>query len=126
MVDYFMKYLNTPPGQSPLVFWVAMLDDGRWYATYWYCPAGNCTSTGNKQRKKKCNISLKKRYGVDDKCFIFAKRKYAVWDNGINPAHYKKSSFSSKWSKREVIEKLTELGFYGNTTTTKKIEKKRT
>ena len=126
MVGYFMKYLNTPAGQAPLAFFVAMNDDGAWYATYWYCPEGNCRESGSKERQKKCNIKAKKKYNIVDQCFLFAKKRYAVWENGINPAYYKKSSFKSKWSKREVIEKLTELGFYGNTTTTKKIEKKET
>ena len=135
MVDYFMKYLNTPAGQSPLSFFVAMNDDGAWYATYWYCPAGNCRTGSLKNYQKRCNTYAKKNYNIVDQCFLFAKRNYAVWENGINPAHYKKSSFKSKWSRREVIDKLTELGFYGSTsltvsstesnTTSKKTEKKK-
>ena len=135
MVGYFMKYLKTPAGQAPLSFFVAMNDDGAWYATYWYCPEGNCKTSGLKGLQKECNISAKKNYNIVDQCFLFAKKRYAVWENGINPAHYKKSSFKSKWSKREVIAKLTELGFYGSTsltvsstesnTTSKKIEKKK-
>lgn len=135
MVGYFMKYLKTPAGQAPLSFFVAMNDEGGWYATYWYCPEGNCKESGLKGLQKKCNISAKKNYNIVDQCFLFAKRRYAVWENGINPAHYKKSSFKSKWNKREVIAKLTELGFYGNTsltgtstesnTTSKKTEKKK-
>ena len=116
MVAYFMKYLKTPAGQAPLSFFVAMNDEGGWYATYWYCPEGNCKESGLKGLQKQCNISAKKNYNIVDQCFLFAKKRYAVWENGINPAHYKKSSFKSKWSKREVIAKLTELGFYGNST----------
>lgn len=127
MVDYFMQYLKTPAGQSPLVFFFAVDDDGAWYATYWFCPAGNCAPSGMKSLQDKCNITAKKKYSIVDKCFIFAKKNYIVWENGINPAHYKKSSFKKKWDKNEVISKLTDLGFYGGTKTKepKKVEKKK-
>lgn len=135
MVDYFMQYLKTPAGQSPLVFFIAADNNEAWYATFWYCPEGNCAPSGMKSLQNKCNITAKKKYSLVDKCFIFAKKNYIVWENGINPAHYKKSSFKSKWSRGEVIDKLTELGFYGSTsltvsstesnTTSKKTEKKK-
>ena len=44
--------------------------------------------------------------------FIFAKKRTIVWDNDINPMTRKESKISSKWSRSQVIEKLTELGFY--------------
>jgi len=49
-------------------------------------------------------------------------------ENGINPGKGKVSQISSKLNLNELKSKLTELGFYGNasTTTTKTVEKKET
>ena len=59
-------------------------------------------------------------------CKIFAKRRTIKWKNGINPGKGKMSRINSKLDLNGLKAKLTELGFYGNTTTTKKIEKKET
>ena len=47
LIDYFMTYLRTPPGQLPLVFLVGQdsTSGEAIYATYWYCPSGNCSIT---------------------------------------------------------------------------------
>ena len=116
MIDYFMNYLKTPPNQSPLVFLMAITENNKWYATFWYCPVNVCKQTGNANRIKQCNINFRKMYGEDGECFIFAKKRYVVWRNGINPADYRKSTFKSSWNRDKVIAKLTELGFYGNST----------
>ena len=128
LIDYFMTYLRTPPGQLPLVFLVGQdsTSGEAIYATYWYCPSGNCSITAKAEKIKTCERDAKKMEPnvKDIKCSIFARRKTIIWDNGINPGKGKVSAVSSKWSKQELKAKLKELGFYGNVTTTKKKEKK--
>ena len=58
------------------------------------------------------------------KCKIFARRKLIKWKNGINPGKGKISKINPKWTDAQILSKLTELGFYKNSTTTEKSEKK--
>ena len=125
MVGYFMKYLKTPAGQAPLSFFVAMNDDGAWYATYWYCPVGQCTGNNPVQYNKLCEID------AGTKCKVFAKGRYIKWKNGINPGKGKASKINSNQSFSDLKARLAELGFVGdlsssNSTISKKIEKKKT
>ena len=52
MINYFMKYLNTPAGQSPLFFFVAVGDKGELFEMYRYCPEGNCSDASLKNLQK--------------------------------------------------------------------------
>ena len=126
MINYFIEYIQGKHTQSPGLF--IMAKDGGW-ATYYYCPSGqgNCVyriSEGLHDCEKKARIE----------CYIFARKRVVKWNNGINTGHYKKSSIKSKWSREQVVSKLTELGFVGGSTstsssttaiTTKKVEKKK-
>lgn len=112
-VENFMKYLSSPPGQSPMIFMVVAEEGKAIWSTYWYCPEGNCMGLSKPQSARQCAKAAEKWY-KDKKyleCFIFAKKNVVKWDNEINTGNYKKSGFKSSWSKSEVIEKLSELGF---------------
>ena len=56
-------------------------------------------------------------------CKIFARGKYIKWKNGINPGKGKITKVNSQWNETQILAKLTELGFYKNSTTTEKPEK---
>lgn len=106
VVDYFQKYIKIRGGQSPETFVVAV--DGS-YATYWYCPTGNCRAGGDNAKLRKCEVSSG---GIP--CKTFARGRTIKWKNGINPGKGKASRIKSKWSKEELVTKLTELGFVDN------------
>ena len=114
-VDYFIQYVQHQNDQSPMIFLFAISESGELlYPSYWFCPGGNCRSPDKPRFKKRCELDAKK-YAPGEKyveCFIFAKKRTIVWDNDINPMTRKESKISSKWSRSQVIEKLTELGFY--------------
>lgn len=113
-IDWFMKYLSPPAGQSPMVFMVAAEDGKAIWSFYYYCPEGSCKDLNKLEATKRCANSAEKYYKdkKDIECFIFAKERVVVWDNDINPAHWKKSAIKSKWSRSEVESKLKEFGFY--------------
>ena len=113
-IDWFMKYLSPPAGQSPMVFMVAAEDGRAIWSFYYYCPEGSCKDLNKLEATKMCANSAEKYYKdkKDIECFIFAKERVVVWDNDINPAHWKKSAVKSKWSRSEVESKLAEFGFY--------------
>ena len=113
VVDYFIKFIRGKGSKYPSDFYVTL--DGT-NATYWYCSAGpsNCTEGSATEDIKDCE----RRTGK--KCKKFAFKRTIKWKNGINPGKGKASKINSKWSDSEIYAKLTELGFYGNTTTTKK------
>ena len=112
-IDYFMKYLSAPAGQSPMIFLIIAENGKSIWSTYWYCPQGSCRVVSKAEATKGCERDAEKFY-KDNKsfeCFIFAKKKVVVWDNNVKPGKSKTSSFKKKWNKSEVIEKFAELGF---------------
>ena len=118
VVEYFLKYIGGKGFKSPGAFYVTL--DG-YGAMFWYCADGsNCAAGAAKTDLKDCEIKTGKE------CKKFARKRTIKWKNGINPGKGKISRISSKLDLNELKAKLTELGFYGNTTTTKKIEKKET
>ena len=117
IVEYFLQYIKGKGFKSPGSFYVTMDGTG---AQYWYCSDNNCWDGNAKTEAKECSIN------VGRKCKRFAKKRTIRWKNGINPGKGKISTISSKIDLNGLKAKLTELGFYGNTTTTKKIEKKET
>tara|TARA_B100000427_G_C15355599_1_gene527422 strand:+ start:220 stop:834 length:615 start_codon:yes stop_codon:yes gene_type:complete len=131
LVEYFMKYSKSKGQGNPYIFVIAPISDKRNYARYWFCPSGNCRFENISKFINACEKTAKEKYKKKIKCFIFAKKRTIVWDNGINPGKGKKSKVRKKWNKQEYIAKLTELGFYGENATTqseikteKKVEKK--
>ena len=112
-VEWLMKYINPPAGQSPSIFMIAQEDGKSIWSFYYYCPEGSCKETIKSEATKRCASSAEKYYKnkKDIECFIFAKRRVIVWDNDINPAHWKKSAMKSKWNKSELESKLREFGF---------------
>ena len=122
VVEGFIKFIKGKGKNSPYMFSVA--NDGKAYI-YWICSAGvgRCEG-GNHTKVNKSCLKYSKKYGSGAKCSVLALYRTVRWDNGIN----KKTKFSSKMSDAEIKAKLTELGFYGNdsTTTTKTEEKKET
>ena len=114
-----LKYIKLKGGKNPETFVVAV--DGS-YAIYWYCPVINCSIGDENGYIKQCEAK------TNSKCKVFARKRYIKWKNGINPGKGKVSKISSKLNLNELKSKLTELGFYGNasTTTTKTEEKKET
>ena len=116
VVNYFMQYIRLTTN-TPGTFYIT--EDGL-DLDYWTCPYGQCQPPHKSYETKQCEIRYQKP------CKLFAQRRTIKWKNGINPGKGKASRFSSKMSDSEVIAKLTQLGFYGNTTTLKEIEKKET
>ena len=115
IVDWFIQYLRAKDGQKPSKFLIVNRGEN---AYYFYCGHSQCSPGGDNKDIKWCELKTKKN------CKIFAKGRFIKWRNGINPGKGKKSKFDSKWSKAEIRAKLTELGFFGETTsTTTKIEK---
>ena len=118
IVEYFLKYIKGKNGKYPADFYITI--DGT-DAIYWTCRVmTNCAPGSAKTDLKICERETGK------KCKKFARQRTIRWKNGINPAKGKISQINSKLDLSGLKAKLTELGFYGNTTTTKKVEKKET
>ena len=120
MIRYFHQYLKGKGNQRPMMFTIAV--DGS-YATYWYCPSGQCQGSSPVQFNKLCAIEA----GME--CKVFARARYIKWKNGINIGKGKASKVKSDQSFSDLKARLTELGFVGgssstSTTTTPKITKK--
>jgi len=115
MVSTFHEYIKGKKG-SPEAFVVAV--DGS-FSMFFACPVGNCYDANLRDFIKQCE---KQAYG---ECKVFARKKSIKWKNGINLGKGKVSRISSKLDLYELKSKLTDLGFYGNasTTTTKNVEK---
>jgi len=115
-IRYFMDYLNSPAGQSPMAFY-AIAENGRviWLAS-WYCPEGSCQEHNKAMATKRCVRDAEKYYKDKKRleCFLFAQRRVIKWDNDINTGHWKKSAIKSRLSISEVKTRLAELGFYKN------------
>ena len=122
LVDYFYEYIKGKGFKHPGTFVVAI--DGS-YATYWYCTErNNCRASNEALYNKQCED------GANVECKVFARQREIRWLNGINPGKGKPSRISSKVDKNQLKARLTELGFYGDitsstTTTTPKIIKKK-
>ena len=78
---------------------------------YYYCPYASC-ETGNYAYK-----SIKKCEGRSNgsPCFIFAKKRKIVWDNGFD-SKSKKRNINKKLLKEpyEIAKIIQELGFFDN------------
>ena len=59
-VEWFMKYMSPPAGQSPLIFMVAQEDGKSIWSFYYYCPEGSCKET-NKNEKGRLGIAARKK-----------------------------------------------------------------
>ena len=105
MIRYFQKYLLGKGNERPMVFTIAV--DGS-YATYWYCPVGQCVGENPKQFNRICE----KDGGVE--CKIFAKGRYVKWKNGVNKGKGKSSKVTGRVSFDELKLRLAELGFVDN------------
>ena len=88
---------------------------------YWYyCPEARCSPGPNNLLLSKCKNYYKKS------CNMFILRKTIKWENGINPGG-KEAKLRSNMTLGELKEKLTQLGFYGDTniSTSKKTGEKK-
>ena len=121
VVQRFQAYLRGGVSEGkaalknkPMVFYVTSDGTGSYW---WYCSHGACASGNSIEEVRMCERHYNKE------CFRFARKTSVRWKNGINPAKGKQSKFNAKMSNAEILAKLTELGFYGNsdssTTTTK-------
>ena len=115
-LDFFIIYLKGGNNQWPESFIIS--EDSSWY-TYYYCAYGPGKCGGSDiPAISECRKITGKKFGT------FAKGKVVKWKNGINPGKGKISRFNSKWDRSQIIAKLTELGFYGNTPISEKTGKK--
>lgn len=89
---------------NPMV--MAISENGR-YSYYYYCAYPSCTD-GNEPFKaiKRCE----KRSGGNP-CYIFAKKRKIVWDNG-SPRKERKIKRTLLKDPYSVAKKLQDLGFY--------------
>ena len=109
ILQNFITYLRGSYNNKPMVFWVTADGQGSYY---WYCPYGvACQSGGASREKQNCEDFYKGK-----ECFRFARKSSVRWKNGINPGKGSMSKFNEKMSDQEITAKLTELGFYGNET----------
>jgi len=110
-IKHFQEYIKGTKG-VPEAFAVSI--DGS-FSHYWSCNSwsNNCSGSNNiKSWIKKCS---EKAYM---QCKIFAKRRTIKWKNGINPGKGKASKINSKLSDSDIEARLTELGFYGGSSST--------
>ena len=119
IVDYFIQYIRGKGKQFPSGFYVSL--DGN-SAIYWICSQGPATCMEGDAVQDILHCERK----TGKKCKKFARKRVIKWKNGINKA----TKINSKWSDNQIEAKLTEIGFYGQSstkksTTTKKIEKKK-
>ena len=87
---------------------------------YYFCPSkysGRCDPRGWIDAVRECKKYSKNRGG--GKCFVFANKRKIVWDS-------KNFTFSKNPDREEVINKLTELGFIGETPLAKTFDKTNT
>ena len=108
VVEKFIEYIKGNVSKTPYLF--AVSKDG-WGYNYYYCANGAGCSGGAEQILSECA-----KYSKDVECFLFARKRTIKWKNGINPGKGKASIIKSKWSDTEIRNKLTELGFLGNIT----------
>jgi hypothetical protein len=114
-VENFIYYIKINKklidGKRPKPEAFLISQDGSW-SWYFYCTWNDC------RQNDKVKIEECERI-TEVTCGRFAIRRTIYWDNGINTKK-NKAKFSSKMSDTEIRAKLTELGFIGNTSTTKK------
>ena len=108
VVEKFIEYIKGNVSKSPHLFAVSV--DG-WGYNYYYCSTGSSCQGGDEQILQECS-----RYSKGVECFLFARKRTIKWKNDFNPGKGKISKISSKWTDAEIRNKLTELGFLGNTT----------
>ena len=117
-INVFMDYIKPPAGQVPMIFLVLSENGKAIWSTYWYCGEGNCQTSNKNRASIMCTQDAEKFYKrtITEECKIFARRRTIVWKNGINTGKGKVSRVKSRWKKNEVMAKLEELGFLGNST----------
>jgi len=111
VLEKFIEYVKlNNSSKAPYLFAVSI--DG-WGYNYYYCPAGlnNCQG-GDELILQECS-----KYSKDVECKLFARGRTIKWKNGINPGKGDASKINSKWSDDQIIAKLTELGFLGQSST---------
>lgn len=108
--SYFVKYIKKKGQNSPSLFLTT--ESGR-YSYWFWCSHGMGQCTSNPGATEKCERTLKEKFSVREECFIFAKGRRIVWDNG-NDFSIKERKLNSKWSEQKINEKLTQLGFLGS------------
>ena len=111
MAYHLIKYIKGEDYRRPMVFYVTT--DGT-DGLYMYCPETQCRPSSPINDIIECE----RRAGIKFK--MFARGKYIKWKNGINPGKDKITKIDSRLSKNEILAKLTELGFYKNSTTIEK------
>ena len=91
--------------QDPML--MAVSEDGNAFY-YLYCPAeynGNCIETG----VARTAIVACEKYSNGSPCFVFAKKRKIVWNNGSSRLSIKKKDLKSPFI---VAQKIQEAGFY--------------
>ena len=112
-IERFIEYIRLKGGKKPYIF---VIDHGGNVTQYYFCPQGTCQG-GEGAAIQECEVWSKK-YANGDKCSLFARYRTIKWTNGINKGKGKLSKISSKLSDEEIINRLYELGFIGNSETT--------
>ena len=90
VVKYFKEYLDTKDHNKKQgaerhgrgwFFFVA--ESGEEFG-YTYCPQGKECTLDQAQARKSCKKNVKKYLKRKEKCFLFAKQRYIVWDGKKN------------------------------------------
>ena len=102
-IDYLKGDGDLMSGGKPLAFAINQAGNQSWY---FYCPkkyGDNCMPGSAIKAQNKCTIASRKRGG--ERCFVFTKGRFIVWDD-------KNIKIKRKTSYDEIKKIFKENGWY--------------
>ena len=110
VIKYFKEYLDTKDhnkkegaGRHGRGWFFFVAKSGEEFG-YTYCGQGKTCTMDQTLSKKNCEKNVKKYLKRKEKCYLFAKQRYIVWDG-------KKIQIKNKATSSEVESILREHGF---------------
>ena len=110
VIKYFKEYLDTKDHNKKEGAarngrgWFFFVDKSGEEFGYTYCAQGKTCTTAQTLPKKNCEKNVKKYLKRKEKCYLFAKQRYIVWDG-------KKIQIKNKATSSEIESILREHGF---------------